>query len=114
MATDMGAVVRYAALAAKWKEPPKDALDTMVLGAVDVHALDVYTMVEHTPFDPSLKRTESWIKAPDGAQFKVTKGAPQVISKLVHDELINDRVEAEVSEKKNKLEKKTVGLTKRN
>jgi H+-transporting ATPase len=32
-AKDYKSVVQYAALAAKWKEPPKDALDTMVLGA---------------------------------------------------------------------------------
>lgn len=44
-APDMTSVVLYAAMAAKWKEPPKDALDTMVLGAVDMDALEVYTMV---------------------------------------------------------------------
>ena len=40
-------------------QPPKDALDTMVLGAVDLDGLDVYTMVDHSPFDPTIKRTES-------------------------------------------------------
>ena len=44
-ATDMTGVVRYAAMAAKWKEPPKDALDTMVLTAVDMESLEAYTMV---------------------------------------------------------------------
>lgn len=40
-------------------QPPKDALDTMVLGAVDLNGLDVYTMLDHAPFDPTIKRTES-------------------------------------------------------
>lgn len=40
-------------------QPAKDALDTMVLGAVDLDGLDVYTMVDHAPFDPTIKRTES-------------------------------------------------------
>ncbi len=95
-AKDMDSVVKYAAMAAKWKEPPKDALDTMVLGAVDLDSMDVYTMVDHTPFDPTLKRTESHIKGPDGKEFKVTKGAPQIISKLVNDDMISQRVDAEV------------------
>ena len=40
-------------------QPPKDALDTMCLGAVDLDGLDVYTMLDHSPFDPTIKRTES-------------------------------------------------------
>jgi H+-transporting ATPase len=96
LAKSMEEVVRYAALAAKWKEPPKDALDTMVLGAVDLPSLDVYTLLDHTPFDPTIKRTEGFIRGPDGVEFKVTKGAPQVIAKLCDDELTSDRIEAEV------------------
>jgi H+-transporting ATPase len=34
------------------------------------------------PFDPVHKRTEATVKGPDGKQFKVTKGAPQVIMEL--------------------------------
>lgn len=52
-------VLKAAALAAKWKEPAKDALDTMVLGAADLDALEAFTMVDHQPFDPTIKRTES-------------------------------------------------------
>lgn len=40
-------------------QPAKDALDTMVLGAQDLSPLDMYTMLEHQPFDPTIKRTES-------------------------------------------------------
>jgi H+-transporting ATPase len=95
-ATDYKGVVQYAALAAKWKEPPKDALDTMVLGACDLATCDQYEMLDHQPFDPILKRTESTIKGPDGKTFKVTKGAPQIVAALVNDETVRERVRAEV------------------
>eukprot|EP00644_Phytophthora_capsici_P011440 jgi/Phyca11/535506/estExt2_fgenesh1_pg.C_PHYCAscaffold_370049 len=78
-------VLVTAALAAKWKEPPKDALDTLVLNAIDLRPLDQYTMMDHMPFDPSVKRTESTIRGPDGKVFKVTKGAPQIILALAHN-----------------------------
>ena len=42
-------------MAAKWWEPPRDALDTMVLGAADLDALKGLRHVEFTPFDPTLK-----------------------------------------------------------
>ena len=32
-------ILRYAAMAAKWKEPPRDALDIMVLGQADINSL---------------------------------------------------------------------------
>ena len=32
-------LLRYAAMAAKWKEPPRDALDTLTLGAVTMTVL---------------------------------------------------------------------------
>ena len=95
-AKDYKGVVQYAALAAKWKEPPKDALDTMVLGACDLEVCDQNEMLDHQPFDPILKRTESTIKGPDGKKFKVTKGAPQIVAALVDDETIRERVRAEV------------------
>lgn len=33
-------ILRYAAMAARWKEPPRDALDTLVLGCVDMASLN--------------------------------------------------------------------------
>jgi H+-transporting ATPase len=90
-------VLVSAALAAKWKEPPKDALDTLVLNAIDLRPLDQYTMLDHIPFDPSVKRTESTIRGPTGRVFKVTKGAPQIVLALSHNvEEIRDAVEAKV------------------
>lgn len=40
-------VLKAAALAAKWKEPPRDALDTLVLlnSGLDLKLLDVYEQV---------------------------------------------------------------------
>jgi H+-transporting ATPase len=79
---DRATILQYAALAAKWKEPPKDALDTLVLNAVDKAPLDSFEQLAYSPFDPSKKRTESTLKGPDGKTFTVTKGAPHVILEL--------------------------------
>ena len=51
-------LLRYAAMAAKWKEPPRDALDTLTLTAVDMPSLDTVEQLEYMPFDPIVKRTE--------------------------------------------------------
>jgi H+-transporting ATPase len=60
-----------------------DTIDLAVLGGLkDKEALKKYQVVHFTPFDPVHKRTEATVKSADGKQFKVTKGAPQVILKL--------------------------------
>lgn len=77
-------LLRYGAMAAKWLEPPKDALDTLTLGAVDMASLDAVEQLSYMPFDPIVKRTEGTIKEiATGKQFRTTKGAPHVILKLV-------------------------------
>jgi len=78
-------VLVAAALAAKWKEPAKDALDTLVLNAIDLQPLDKYEQLDQMPFDPTIKRTEATIKGPDGKVFKVTKGAPHVLLEMTHN-----------------------------
>ena len=61
----------------------KDTIDLAVLGGLkDKDALKGYEVVHFMPFDPVHKRTEATVKGPDGNQFKVTKGAPQVILEL--------------------------------
>lgn len=45
----------YAAMAAKWKEPPRDALDTLVLGAVDMPSMVGVEQTDFMPFDPTVK-----------------------------------------------------------
>lgn len=90
-------VLVTAALAAKWKEPPKDALDTLVLNAIDLRPLDQYTMLDHMSFDATVKRTESTLRGSDGKTFKATKGAPQVVLALAHNvDEIREAVEAKV------------------
>merc|ERR1719506_3568355 len=54
---DKAKILQYAALAAKWKEPPKDALDTLVLNAVDMDSLADVELLDYLPFDPVFKRT---------------------------------------------------------
>ena len=80
-------LLRYAAMAAKWKEPPRDALDTLTLTAVDMKSLDAVEQLAYMPFDPIVKRTEGTLKdLKTGKTFKTTKGAPHVLLKLVADQ----------------------------
>eukprot|EP01038_Epipyxis_sp_PR26KG_P014289 gene14289-19169_t len=86
-------LLRYAAMAAKWKEPPRDALDTLTLGAVDMKSLENLEQLNYMPFDPIVKRTEGTIKDNDtGTTYKTTKGAPHVILKLVLEGLTEDDI----------------------
>lgn len=39
-------------MATKWKEPPKDALDTLTLSAADIASLATVEQLHHLPFDP--------------------------------------------------------------
>jgi H+-transporting ATPase len=74
-------VVLNAALASHAEN--NDTIDLAVLGGLkDKEALKKFQVVHFTPFDPVHKRTEATVKGADGKQFKVTKGAPQVILKL--------------------------------
>jgi H+-transporting ATPase len=60
-----------------------DTIDLAVLaGLKDKDALKGYDIGHFQPFDPVHKRTEAAVKGKDGKQFKVTKGAPQVIMAL--------------------------------
>jgi H+-transporting ATPase len=79
---DRNSLLVLAALAAKWREPPRDALDTMVLTCAELNECDKYTQLEFVPFDPKLKRTEATLRGPDGFVFKVTKGAPNIVVQL--------------------------------
>jgi H+-transporting ATPase len=46
-------------------------------------ALSTYKVLDFKPFDPVSKRTEATLESTEGVQFKVSKGAPQVILSLV-------------------------------
>jgi len=74
-------VILDAALASRADH--KDTIDLAVLGGLkDDKALKGYQVVHFQSFDPVHKRTEATVKGADGKQFKVTKGAPQVILAL--------------------------------
>merc|ERR1719482_124049 len=87
-------LLRLAAMAAKWHEPARDALDKLVLGCdtnpngVDLKSMECIEQLDYLPFDPVIKRTEGTVKDTSrkingGATFKTSKGAPQVLLKLV-------------------------------
>ena len=74
-------VILNAALASRADD--KDTIDLAVLGGLKSdQALKGYQVVHFQPFDPVHKRTEATVKGADGKEFKVAKGAPQVILAL--------------------------------
>jgi len=80
-----------AALASR--EEDEDAIDMAVLGALeDKSELEKYDVEHFDPFDAVKKRTEATVKDKDGHEFKVSKGAPQVILDLAanKDEIADD------------------------
>ncbi len=74
-------LILNAALASRADD--NDTIDLAVLGGLkNDQALKGYNVVHFQPFDPVHKRTEATVKGTDGKEFKVTKGAPQVILEL--------------------------------
>lgn len=74
-------VILTAALASRADN--NDTIDLAVLsGLKNNQALKGCQIVHYQPFDPAHKRTEATIKGQDGKEFKVMKGAPQVILAL--------------------------------
>jgi H+-transporting ATPase len=77
-------VILYGALASRADN--NDTIDLAVLaGLKNKDALKDFQEVHFQPFDPVHKRTEATVKGKDGKEFKVTKGAPQVVLALVND-----------------------------
>ncbi|MGA9860470.1 MAG: plasma-membrane proton-efflux P-type ATPase [Terriglobales bacterium] len=74
-------VILDAALASRAED--KDTIDLAVIGGLkNDQALKGYQVVHFQPFDPVHKRTEATVKATDGKQFQLAKGAPQVILQM--------------------------------
>jgi H+-transporting ATPase len=74
-------VILSAALASRAED--QDPIDLAVLSGVqDEQQLKSYQVIHFQPFDPVHKRTEATVKGRDGHDFKVSKGAPQVILAL--------------------------------
>jgi H+-transporting ATPase len=91
-------VILCAALASRPED--KDTIDMAVIGGLkNDQALKGYQVVHFQPFDPVHKRTEATVKGADGKEFKVTKGAPQVILELsANAGQVNPAVEKAVNE----------------
>jgi H+-transporting ATPase len=91
-------VILNAALASRAEN--KDTIDLAVLGGLkNDQALKGYQVVHFQPFDPVHKRTEATVKGTDGKDFKVTKGAPQVILELsANAEQVKPAIEKAVNE----------------
>lgn len=91
-------VILNAALASRAEN--KDTIDLAVIGGLkNDQALNSYQVVHFQPFDPVHKRTEATVKGADGKEFKVTKGAPQVVLELsTNAEQIKPSVEKAVNE----------------
>ena len=73
-------ILKFSALAAKWYEPAKDAIDRLVLGDVEktdglIDELNTYEQLDYTPFDPATKKTASIVKNKAGKTMEVSKGA---------------------------------------
>jgi H+-transporting ATPase len=74
-------VILAAALASRADN--NDTIDLAVIsGLKNDQLLKAYSVIHFLPFDPVHKRTEATLKGGDGKEFKVTKGAPQVILAL--------------------------------
>jgi H+-transporting ATPase len=74
-------VILAAALASRAED--QDPIDIAVLdGIKDKNTLGQYQVVHFQPFDPVHKRSEALVKGKGEVEFKVSKGAPQVIAAL--------------------------------
>ena len=90
-------LILYGALASRADN--NDTIDLAVLaGLKNKDALKDYQEVHFQPFDPVHKRTEATVKGKDGKEFKVTKGAPQVILALADDAGVKDAADKAVNE----------------
>ena len=79
-------VLVYASLASR--EEDKDPIDTAIIEKaksikIVSEKLSSYQVNDFKPFDPIIKRSEVTITDKENKSFKITKGAPQVISALM-------------------------------
>ncbi|MCW8809534.1 MAG: plasma-membrane proton-efflux P-type ATPase, partial [Ignavibacteriaceae bacterium] len=79
-------VLLFASLASR--EEDKDPIDTAIIDKAKSvktvsEKLSPYQVKDFKPFDPVIKRSEATITDKNNKSFKITKGAPQVISALM-------------------------------
>ena len=90
--------ILYGALASRSEN--NDLIDLAVLGGLkDKEVLKKYSITHFLPFDPVHKRTEATVEDSNGKEFKVTKGAPQVILELsTNTNIIKESVDKAVND----------------
>jgi H+-transporting ATPase len=79
--SDESALRQAAGLASRAED--QDPIDLAVLEGLPDGWDRGFMVTDFEPFDPVSKRTAAEVKGPDGKTFHVSKGAPQVIMKLV-------------------------------
>ncbi len=86
------------------REEDKDPIDSAIITQANANSSIALTCksfeeMGFKPFDPVVKRTEATVKNPRGTTFKVSKGAPQVILKLVSaQKKLEDKVNQDIDE----------------
>ena len=88
----VGEVLLLAALASR--EEDQDPIDLAILRKLREEGLGAelgkYKVLDFTPFDPQIKRTEALVEDEGGRRFKATKGAPQVIGALTDGDSLTE------------------------
>jgi len=78
-------ILQIAALASQCKT--KDAIDEAIINKLtDTKFIENYKIKKFIPFDPVSKKTEVEVITNDGTSMLISKGAPQVIAKLLNNE----------------------------
>lgn len=87
------------------REEDKDPIDLAILNKANSiqtvqEKLKTFSVKDFKPFDPVIKRSEATIITSDNKNYKITKGAPQVILSLIDDnekqkitEIVNSKVD---------------------
>ncbi|MHB1275587.1 MAG: plasma-membrane proton-efflux P-type ATPase, partial [Candidatus Humimicrobiaceae bacterium] len=96
-------VILFAALASE--ESSKDLIDSAIIQYSKSIKLDIsgYKKISFIPFDPSTKKTEAIIKYKE-EQFKVIKGAPQIIISICN--YSNEKIKLDINDKLIELSRK--------
>jgi len=82
------------------REENHDPIDDAVIAKAKTikavaDSLGEYNAIDFKPFDPVSKRTEATVETAKGEQFRISKGAPQVVLSLVSNK---DQIEDKVNE----------------
>jgi H+-transporting ATPase len=88
----------YGTLASR--EEDQDPIDDAIIAKTKTmkavaDALGRYDVVDFKPFDPVSKKAEATVRGTEGKQFKVLKGAPQVVLSLMPNK---DELESRINE----------------